>query len=792
MRALTHKLIRDLIGSAGTLLSVIAIIAIGTGSFIGVGSAQRILEASQAAYYRDYRFADFWVDVKKAPLSVVEQVAGFPEIASLNARVVFDVLLDVADEVRPLTGRLISTPARGFEQTLNGLCLIRGSGFSDDRDEEVILSEAFAEAHHLDIGDRIRLILNRKRESFVIVGTAISPEYVYMVRGPGDLVPDPEHFGILYVKDDYARDILDFKDACNQVVGRLVPGAQGDVDLVLDRIDRALSPHGVLEITPRRQHASHRFLTDEITGLAVTATVMPAIFLGVAALVLNIVMIRLAQRQRTIIGTLKAMGYSDREVMSHYLSFGVVVGVVGGALGAALGVTLAYGMIQMYKGFFQFPHFIFRSYPDLLLIGLVISVAFSVVGAVRGVLDVLKLHPAEAMRQKPPERGGSIILERFPGLWRSLGFRTQVALRAVFRNRARSVTAIVASALATAIIFMAMAMYDSFLYLVDYQFEMVAHSDVDIGMRDEKSASALLESRELTGVDYAEPLLGLRCDLRHGRHARRMTITGLAPQHRLTTPMRTDGQPIRVPGDGLVFSRKLADLLQVRVGDSLELTPVRGRRDTRRVRVASIVDSFLGLDCYADARYLSSLVGESLAINAVQLAVHAQKLPELYREIKELPNAQGLSVRADAKDNIETTLVETSIFSIGLMVLFAGVIAFGTTVNNALIEIGDRVREISTLRILGYRPGQIAGIFFRQSLMTFSVGVVLAFPLGLGMVHLVADAYDSELYRMPVVVRPMIVAYTIILAFGSVLIAQWIVHRQIVKLDWLEGIKVKE
>ncbi len=792
MRALHRKLVRDLLGSVGALVSVVVIIAVGTGSFIGLGSAQRILEASQAAYYRDYRFADFWVDVKKAPLSAVERIAQMPEISALDARIVFDVILDLPDQARPLTGRLISTPARRFSQTLNAVCLIRGSGFSDDRNEEVIISEAFAQAHHLDIGDRIRLILNRKRESFVIVGTAISPEYVYMVRGLGDLVPDAEHFGILYVKQRYARDVLDFKDACNQIVGRVMPTAVAHLDTTLDRIDRMLSPYGVFEVTPRRRQASHRFLSDEIAGLATSATIMPAIFLGVAALVLNILMIRLAQRQRATIGTLKALGYSDRSIMVHYVSFGVIIGIAGGLCGGALGVSLAYGMIEMYKGFFQFPEFVFRVYPDLMLIGVVISVGFAVVGTIRGVLEAIRLQPAEAMRQKPPERGGAILLEWWPSLWRVLGFRTQMALRAVFRNRIRTLTAIIASALSTAIVFMALVMYDSFLYLVDYQFDRVLHSDVDIGMRDEKSLSALFESRELPGVDYAEPVFGLRCDLRHGRSARRISITGLSPRHRLTTPMSVDERPIEIPSDGLVVSRKLAEILRTRVGDTLALTPVRGRRETRNVRVASIVESFLGVDCYADIRYLSSVVGESLAVNAVQLDVDEAELPALYREIKELPNAQGLSVRADAKRNIEKTLIETSIFSIGLMILFAGVIAFGSTVNNALIEIGDRIREVSTFRVLGYRPGQIAAIMFRQTMVTFGVGLALAFPFGYVMTRLIAEAYDSELYRMPVVIRPGVVVLTAVLALLFTIAAQGITYWQIRKLDWLEGVKVKE
>ncbi|MCB9849446.1 MAG: ABC transporter permease [Phycisphaerales bacterium] len=792
MRALHRKLIRDLLGSAGTLVSVIAIIAIGTGSFIGLGSAQRILEASQQAYYRDYRFADFWVDVKKAPLSAVERIAEYPEISALHSRVVFDVILDLEGEVRPLTGRLISTPDQGFDHTINGICLVRGSGFSDDRNEEVILSEAFAAAHGLNIGERITLILNRKRQSFVIVGTAVSPEYVYMVRGVGDLVPDAEHFGILYVKDRYARDVLDFKDSCNQIVGRVARGGQVDVDTLLDRISRDLAPYGVIETTPRKRQASHRFLSDEITGLGVSATIMPAIFLGVAALILNILMLRLAQRQRTNIGTLKALGYSDRRLMAHFLGFGVVVGVLGGVAGMGLGVGLAYAMIGVYRTFFQFPEFLTRAQPDLLLIGMVISVVFAVFGAARGVREVLRLQPAEAMRQKPPERGGTIVLERLPWFWRMLGFRTQMAMRSVFRNRTRSVTAIVATALATAITFMALAMYDSFLYLVDYQFDMVAHSDVDIGMRDEASMPALYESRALPGVDEAEPVLGVRCDLQHGAQSRRMTVTGLSTEHRLTTPRDASGEAIQIPDEGLVLSRKLAELLDARVGDVIELTPVRGRRETRNVHVASIVKSFLGIDCYADLHYLSRIVGESLAVNSIQLAVDPVQSAALFREIKELPNAQGLSVRADAKHNIEKTLVETSVFSIGLMVIFAGVISFGSTLNNALVEIGDRIREISTLRVLGYRPGQVAGILFRQSAVTFLVGLLLAFPLGYGMVKLVAAAYDSELYRMPVIIRPVTVVLTAVLAVGFLLVAQWIVYRQIAKLDWRAGVQVKE
>ncbi|MBP7937960.1 MAG: ABC transporter permease [Phycisphaerae bacterium] len=612
-----------------------------------------------------------------------------------------------------------------------------------------------------------------------------------MRAGP-DITPDPEHFGILYIKERYARELLDFQDACNQIVGRMVPGARTDADAILERIDRVLDPYGVLALTPRERQASNRFLSDEIKGLGVSAVIMPAIFLLVAALVLNVVMSRLAERQRTIIGTLKALGYGDWQVLRHFLGFGLVVGLLGGLGGIVVGVALAWGLVEMYKLFYQFPSFLFELYPRLFLLGMTISVACAVVGTGKGVWKILRLHPAEAMRPRPPGRGSAMFLERFPAIWRRLGFRTHIALRSLARNPGRTFTGVISCALAASIVLTALIMRDSIWFMVEFQFDYVSHSDVDIGMRDERSFAAVREAGFLPGVDYAEPLLGLVCDVRHGARARRMSITGLSPRHRLFTPMQRDLKPMAVPDDGLVVSRKLGEILAVRVGDRLELTPVRGRRETVAVPVRSVVDSFLGLECYADLGYLSRLVGEAEAVNSVQMLVDPLRLDDLYAALKQLPNAQGVSVRANAKANIQKTLIRSISFSLSVLVGFAGVIALGSMLNASLIEIADRTRDIASFRVLGYAPGPIASIFFRQSLVILLLGMGLALPISYTLVHVWASAYDTELFRLPIVIRPMTVVASGALMFAFVLASQAIVYRQIRTLDWLEGIKIKE
>lgn len=793
MPALNRKLWRDTLGNAGTLIPVIAIIAVGTGMFVGMASSHRILTASQAAYYRAYRFADFWLEVKKAPLAAVEPLAEMPGVAALETRVVFDVILDVPDVVRPVTGRLISVPKTGFDRTINGVCLVRGSGFSDDRDEELILSEAFAVKHGLDPGDQISMILNRRRQTFVIVGTAISPEYVYMVRGQGDIAPDPEHFSICWLKQDYARDLLDFSDACNQIVGLVTTGtSEEEVESLLEVMERRLDPFGVLAKTPRERQASHRVLSDEIAGLGKTATILPTIFLLAAALVLNIVTSRLAERQRSVIGTLKALGYTDAEVLWHFTGFGVVVGGVGGLLGCGLGVVLMYAMITLYKTLFQFPTFTDQVYPDLLLLALGLSLSFAVGGTLRGVWGVLKLQPAESMRMRPPERGGAVFLERIPFLWRRLGFRSHLALRGVIRNPGRTLTGIFTTSIATTMILMTLMMSDSMRFLLEFQFRHIAHSDVDIGLQDERSMAGLFEARKLPAVDYAEPLLGVACDLRNGPVSRRLAITGLPPEHRLTTPMTVDLEPIEIPNEGLVLTRKLAEILNADVGDSLELTPVRGRRERVPVYVAAIVDGLLGLECYADLHYLSRLVGEVAAVNTVQTAINPARKSALYRDIKQLPNAQGISVREDTRRNIEKTFIETMNVSLSIMIGFAGVVAFGSMLNASLVELGDRIRDVSTFRVLGYNAWQVAAIFFRQNLVVFVLGVIAGLPMGYWMTVQIAKVYDTELFRMHVVVDRMNVVHTLLLLLGFMLIAQAVVYRQVRRLNWLEGIKVKE
>lgn len=792
MSVLDRKLRRDLLGARATLMAILVVIVVGIACFVGLVSVYVNLERSRLDYYARCRMADFWVDLKKLPLSEVQDVARMPGIAEVRSRIVFNAVVDLPGVARPLSGQVISLPDSP-RPVINDIVLRRGTYFTGDSLSEVIVNDAFARARGINPGDTVNLLLNNRMQSMVVAGTAISSEFVYLIS-PGTIVPDTGTYGVFYVKRSFAEDVLDFSGACNQLIGRFTPDVRERPRRLLDEIERRLEPYGVFIAAARSEQSSHRFLTDEIAGLRVSAVVMPMIFLGVAALVLNILMTRLAEQQRTAIGTLKALGYSDRTLSWHYLKFGIVVGLIGAAVGSLVGYAFTQGMIVMYRQFFEFPRLDNRAVPGAYLAAAVIGVVFAMLGTVRGVRLIVRLSPAEAMRAKPPVAGGAIGLERWQRFWRKLGFRWQMVARAVWRNRWRTIVGMSAAMCGAALMFMAFNFSQSMRYLIDFQFDRVLVSDVDLALKDDRDLGAVLEVQRLPGVERAEPLLRVPCEFRHGHRRKKASITGVMPGATLTIPRDQAGDVLAIPPDGLMMSRTLAKILDVRVGDEVTVVPVKGRREPFRVTVTRIADAFLGIATYADFGELNRLVHEAGAVSTVQTRIWPGQVDrdELFRRIKKLPGVAGVTDNREMKANLARLLVDTMRMSLTALVGFAGAIYFGGILTTSFVAISERRREIATMMVMGYARRQVGGIFLRESMLVNTLGSLVGLPVGVALVLLIIRQYETDVYRMPLRLDPAVFVLTV--AFGVLFtaLAHLLVQRAVNRLDCLEALNARE
>ncbi|MDD4735994.1 MAG: FtsX-like permease family protein, partial [Kiritimatiellae bacterium] len=521
---------------------------------------------------------------------------------------------------------------------------------------------------------------------------------------------------------------------------------------------------------------------------------MPALFLAVAAMVLNVLMTRIAQQQRTIVGTLKALGYSNRLIFTHYIQFGITVGFAGGLGGWAIGWWMSGYMTHMYQAVFEFPSLANTFYPGIMAAAMLISVVFAILGTLHGVKTVARLNPAEAMRMPAPPAGGAVFLERFPRLWKKFDFRWQMILRGVLRNRVRTLISILAAALGASIVVVAMGLVDSMNKMISFQFDKIVKSDFTLSFRDEAGGDAELEVRRMPGVLHAEAVFHVPGTFEQGSHWKKGVITGLPSGGTLTVPHSANGEAVPVPPVGLLMTRRMADQLQLNEGDLLRFTPVRGLRTPHEVRVVKIISSMLGMAVYADYTYLNHLMGESDALSEIQMktAFTPAELNTFYRRLKESPRIQAVHSIREQKAAI-TRQFQASMQGMAVMlVIFAAVIFFGSILNGSLIALAERNREIATFRVLGYTPMDVGTIFLRENLLLNLIGTVVGMPLGYLLLYGMCSQFANDAFIFPTYVRGVTWINTFVLAFLFVLGAQLVVRRSILKMDWGEALSMKE
>ncbi|HWA57285.1 MAG TPA: ABC transporter permease, partial [Gemmatimonadales bacterium] len=447
MSALAMKGVRDAWHLRGQILSVAAVVACGIASMVTMQGMHDSLVASQQAYYAADRFADVFVHLRRAPEAVLPRLRAIPGVAQAESRVVTQVLLDVPGLAEPASGHLVSIPQHG-RPLLNDVHLRSGRWVDPLRDNEIMVSEAFAEANHLVAGDSLGALVNGRWRTFRIVGIGLSPEFVYEVPA-GAIFPDKRRFGVLWLNRAELGPALAMEGGFNDVTFSLMPGA--DTAEVLAEIDRVLVPYGGLGAYSRADQVSHRFLSDEIRQHAVSGVVIGYIFLAVAAFLLNVALARLVGMQRDQIAVLKAFGYGNTTVALHYLVLGLVPVLIGSAAGCAFGAWAGGKVADIFAEFYRFPVLRHLITLRLLVTATLVSVASATIGTLGATRRAFRLPPAEAMRPESPPATRYGLLDRL-GILGRVGPAFRMVVRSLVRRPVRAGLGMVGIAAAVALL----------------------------------------------------------------------------------------------------------------------------------------------------------------------------------------------------------------------------------------------------------------------------------------------------------------------------------------------------
>jgi putative ABC transport system permease protein len=787
MTVLNRKLLRDLWHMKGQALAISLVVASGVAMFVMSLNTLESLKRSRAAYYEHYRFADVFAHVKRAPNSLADRMREIPGVARVQTRVVVDVNLDVAGLPEPAVGRLISVP-EAHMPILNDLHLRSGRFIEPGRPGEALASEAFAEAHGLQPGDHVLAIINGRRQRLQIVGVALSPEYIIQIQ-TGGLIPDDKRFGVFWMGYQELASAFDMYGAFNDVSLTLMAGASEAE--VIRRLDLLTEPYGGLGAYGREDQLSHRYLSDEMNGLRVMSTIAPAIFLGVAAFLLNAVLSRIIATQREDIAMLKAFGYTNLQVGWHYMNFALVIVAVGTVIGTAAGMWLGHGLTKMYAMFYRFPLSLYQVHGSIVLLGCVVSLVAAVIGVAGAVRRAVRLPPAEAMRPEPPTAYRPTVVERM-GLQRFFSQPARMILRHLERQPVKALLSCFGIALAAAILVVGSFMKDSLDLVMELQFEKSQRQDMMLTLVEPASAEALDSMKHLPGVRHLEPFRSVPVRLRHRHHIRRAAIMGLEREPELYRVLDEDQRPVPLPEAGLAMSVELARLMEARIGDLITVEVLEGARPVRELPLTGLVPDMFGLNVYMSLPALHGLMEEGRNVSGAFLETDPTRVDRLYRMLKETPRVSAVTLKEAALKNFQDTVGENLMQMRLFNMLFACIIAFGVVYNSARISLSERSRELATLRVIGFTRVEISMILLGEMAVLTLVAIPAGLALGYLLAGWLATTMDTELFRLPWVVSRSTYGFAVTVVVAAALFSALVVRRKLDHLDLVAVLKARD
>lgn len=787
MRAIDRKLWRELWRMKGQMMSIAMVVATGIMTVLTMRGGHDSLAVAQADYYADTRFADVWVSLKRAPETVADEVARLPGVGEVDTRVTALARLDLADIEGLGMGRFVSIPREGRPR-LNDIRIVRGRWLAPGARDEVLVNGNFAEARALEPGDSVRAILNGRLRTLDVVGIANSPEHSYAVP-PGGLYPDDERYGVFWMGRDALGSVYDLDGAFNELVLTVAPGA--DPEHVIAEVDRVVDRYGGQGAYPRDDQLSHSVLQSELDQNRVMSTAIPAVFLLVAAFLLHLVLGRMIATQRTEIAVLKAFGYRDAEVGRHYLAFAFTAIGAGTLIGTAGGVWLGGAYVELYGAYFVFPELDFLLRPYLLLAAAGVSALAAGLGAMGAVRSAVELPPAEAMRPEPPPTFEPGPLER-AGVGRLLPSAGRLILRNIERRPLRAVLSSLGVAFSVAILVVGMFAFDGVVHMMDLQFRVIQREDLTLTFQEPVSEGVRYDLDRLEGVTRVETYRSVPVRIGVGHREREVGLQGLDEDARLRRIVGRDGRVIPVPTRGVVMSRFLAEELHVEAGDSLFVEVLIGERRSAFVPLAGVVDDLMGITATTSRAALDELAGGGRVVSGAYLSVPDDRRTHVQSRLARAPAVATVASPGTMYDTFEETLSESLYISIAFLLGFASVISVGVIYNGARIALSERGRELASLRVMGFRKGEVSVLLLGEQALVTLAAIPVGWLMGYGLAALVIASLTSETYRIPLMISPR----TYLLAAGLTLMAAvasgWVVRRRVNRLDLIEVLKTRE
>lgn len=745
MQMYWRNILRDARKNWGAYIGASCIIAFGVLIYIGMMDAIYNLKDQVDLYYRQSNMAEIFANVSAFPETELAALETIPGIDTAYGRLTQDVRVLIDNQTE-----IVGVHLMAYAETdrLNSIHVTPEKKITQ---EDIYLGNRMFKAYNYSVGVPLQLLIKGRLVNFKLGGVCNSAEYIYVTPPSGGRVPDPELYDIACIDKDYLEELIGMSGYINELGFILKPGYAFE-DVRYELMEH-LEQYGVKSLYDRTDQASYDFVEGDIKTQVVLGSFFMILFMSISVFMLYVVLKKIIDQHRRMIGTMKAFGFHTRELMLGYIMQGVCIGLLGAVLAGVLAIPFGNIMFSRYSVYYNLPNGEFHFYWKTRIIGILVSVLTSISAVYVGIRSIAKITPAEAMRPSEPTAARTI---KFPEwISRRLYVMHKIGLRSMVRSLFRTFVIVVAIAfpfgVSSALLSFEVVLDQAFIS----QFTEAQIYDVQIFLDDYVPyAKAEAAGAQLEGVVKSEAVTSIGVQLKKNNLIQYTMLMGLDRDSELYKIMDWKKVFYRPTDDGIILSKTLADKLRVKEGDFIEvynalLAPVAVQIPINRV----IHDNFGG-GCFLSAEGIRKYFNTNMISDIILLKVQSSELNHVKEQVLKTSRVTNMV----DNDRIRRSYHEQTKSIVGMMTMFAIITAVCglILINNILmINVRERRVEYGTLMVLGITKREFCNMIVFEQCIYFFLGILLGFPILEVVKRVIENTMAADSIRVKMTIFPI-------------------------------------
>ena len=784
MTTMRMKLMREILNAKTRFVAITFVVIIGVGIFIASSMSYRNLQTSYLHTYEKLHFADFRVISDSVPRYVVDRDRQIRGVTMVTPRVRKDLSFSIPGG-KKLIGRTTGVP---LERPMVDDLLVKEGRYFEKGAKMVCIAEShFAKFYHLHPGDTIFYIKQGTEIPVKIIGVAGSPEYLVLAGEKGDFSPmlSATAMAILYMPISDVQSMAGMPNQYNQVLFKVKDPKHMDPQITA--AEEVMKNTGIQEVTTQAEHRGNQMLKMDLEGFKSFALFFPLLFLGIACFSIYILLSRLVYTQRPFIGVMRAMGYTRRQILMHYLSFALIIGILGAIIGAILGYAVSYVITSVYANTIGIPLVSIKVTWSVMIEGMLLSLAFCAFAGIMPALSSARLDPTQAMRGETLQQQFKMPLfeKYFPPLSKMPMF-VKVPLRNMFRNKRRTAFTIIGLMFSVMIVLVFLAVLNTAGdalnrgFNLNNKFDMVA---VFLGDRDAALANKI---RRLPGIAEVEPNVASNVKLTFNGTTSDAVMMGLEPTTKMREFFTPDRKQIQLTDRHVLMNQYYHNKKGVNVGDVVKLT---SQYRTMSFIVSPFIEEPMGNMVYIPRVEAQELMDYGMTSRG---SFYVKVVPGQYEEARaSLEKMRGLATTIDLrqiKQEVESYMGLMYVI-VYVMLVFALIMAFTLTFNTITINILEREKEIATIRTIGTESWKISAMSTIENVTYGLLSIVPGIILGIMIGRYALSLQQSEFMTLTLVVNPSSIVLVAVGIIAILLICQVPSLRYVKRVQLAEATK---